>query len=302
MEEKNRELKSCLRNEIVIVRKLPKKTGLVTDSSHIMGDGMHNNAFRTYCVPKLEKSNNLVNVLTNDEKDYLEYVMGLEHNALSIYKQPSKENYWSTANPARTGIVTLYKRDNRFDLSKAADYIAYKILMANKDKICQSLEEWEARPKETYEFVIIHENQETQLSQSNTDVTIQAAMKLGKIAEDVDVLKVVVETMMGRKYGDRTTKEWLKTQALDLIKSQPKNARLFMSIVTDDSLDNKVLIRKCIAKGIIADRGGFLYIKEGNQPMCGSGEDPTIKNAARWLSKAKNQEVLFSLQAKLKEE
>ena len=302
MEEKKSEMKSCLRNEIVILRKLPKKTGMVQDSNHIMGDGMHNSAFRTYCVPKLDRSNNFVNVLTNEEKDYLEYAMGLEPNALSIYKQPARENYWSTSNPAKTGIVTLHKRDNRFDMSKPADYIAVKILLANKDKICPSWEEWEARPKETYEFVVIRENQENTLAQSNTDVTIQAVMKLGKIAEDTDVLRLVVETMMGKKYGDRTTKEWLQTQALDLIKSQPKNARMFLGIVEDDSLDNKVLIRRCISKGIIADRGGFLYIKDGNQPMCDGGEDPTVKIAAKWLGKPKNQEVLFSLQAKLKEE
>lgn len=302
MEEKKNGLKSCLRNEIIIVRKLPKKTGLIKDSNHIMGDGMHDNAFRTYCTPKLDKSNTFVNVLTKDEKDYLEFVMGLEPNTLSVYKQPAKENYWSTSNPAKSGMVTLHKRDNRFDLSKPTDYIAYKILLMNKDKICPSWEEWEARPKETYEFVIIRENQETQLSKNNTDITIQAVMKLGKIASDVDVLRLVVETMVGKKYGDRTTKEWLQTQALDLIKSQPKNARMFLNIVDDDNLDNKVLIRKCIAKGIVADRGGFLYIKDGNQPMCDAGEDPTINIAAKWLGKPKNQEVLFSLQAKLKSE
>lgn len=274
---------------------------MVQDPNHIMSDGMHENGFRVYCVPKMQKSNNFVNVLTNEEKDFLEQEMGLEHNALSIYKQPSSSNYWSTSNPNGSGTVILHKRDNRFDLSKPVDYIAVKILLANKDKICPSWEEWEARPKETYEFVIIRENQEAKLAQSNTDVTIQAVMKLGKIAEDTDVLRLIVETMMGKKYGDKTTREWLQTQALDMIKSTPKNARMFLGIVSDDNLDNKVIIRKAISLGLIADRGGFLYIKDGNQPMCDNGEEPTMLMAARWLGKPKNQEVLFSLQAKLKE-
>ena len=301
MGEEKKEMRSCLRNEKVIVRKLPKRTGMVTDSNHVMGDGMHDNAFRTYCVPKLQKTNNFVNVLTNEEKEFLEDYMGLAPNALSIYKQPKEENYWSNANPNGLSSITLKKRDNVFDLSKPTDYIAVKILMANKDKICPSMEEWEARPKETYEYVIIHEGQETKLSQSNTDVTIEAVMKLGKIADDKDIIKLVVETMMGKKYGEHTTKEWLQTQALDMIKSSAKNARLFLSIVGDDYLDNKVLIRKAINSGIIADRGGFLYIKDGNQPMCGDGEDPVMNTAAKWLGKPKNQEVLFSIQAKLKE-
>ena len=301
-EEKKLEMKNCLRNERVIVRKLPKRTNLVQDSNHIMGDGMHENAFFIYCVPKLQKSNNFVNVLTDDEKDYLEYVMGLPKNSLSIYKTPKEENFWSDANTNGFGSVTLKKRDNIFDMSKPTDYIAVKILMANKDKICPSMEEWSARPKETYEFVIIREGQESKMAKNNTDATIQAVMKLGKIAEDKDVLKLVVETMMGKKYSDSTSLEWLQTTALDLIKNTPKNARMFLSIIDDESLDNKVLIRKCISKGIIADRGGYLYIKEGNVPMCGDGEEPTLKMAAKWLSKPSNQERLFKLQAQLKGE
>ena len=301
MGEEKKEMKSCLRNETVILRKLPKRTNMVQDSNHIMGDGMHENAFHIYCVPKLQKSNTFVNVLTNEEKAYLEYVMGLPENALSIYKMPKEENYWSNANPNGLSKVTLHKRDNIFNLSKPTDYIAVKILLANKDKICPSMEEWEARPKETYEFVVIREGQESKLAQSNTDATIQAVMKLGKIADDKDVLKLVVETMMGKKYGDTTSVDWLQKQALDMIKNTPKNARLFLNIINDDELDNKVLIRKCIAKGIVADRGGFLYIKDGNTPMCGDGEEPTINNAAKWLGKPKNQEMLFSLQAKLKD-
>ena len=302
MGEEKKEMKSCLVNERVILRKLPKRTNLVQDSNHIMGDGMHDNAFYIYSVPKHEKSNTFVNVLTNDEKAYLEYVMGLPENALSIYRQPKEENFWSNANPNGLSKITLRKRDNIFDMSKPTDYIAVKILLANKDKICPSMEEWAARPKETYEFVIIREGQESKMSKSNTDATIQAVMKLGKIADDKDVLKLVVETMMGKKYSDAVSVDWLQTQALDLIKNTPKNARMFLSIIEDESLDNKVLIRKCISKGIVADRGGFLYIKDGNVPMCCDGEEPTLKMAAKWLGKPSNQERLFKLQAMLKGE
>ena len=302
MEEEKKEMKNCLVNERVILRKLPKRTNLVQDSNHVMGDGMHDNAFYIYSVPKLQKSNVFVNVLTDAEKDYLEYVMGLPKNALSVYRQPKEENFWSNSNPNGLSKITLRKRDNIFDMSKPTDYIAVKILMANKDKICPSMEEWAARPKETYEFVIIREGQESKLSKNNTDATIQAVMKLGKIADDKDILKLVVETMMGKKYTDATSLDWLQTQALDLIKNTPKNARMFLSIMDDESLDNKVLIRKCISKGIIADRGGFLYIKDGNIPMCGDGEEPTLKMAAKWLSKPSNQERLFKLQAQLKGE
>ena len=294
-------LVNCLKNETVILRKLPRRTNLVQDANHIMSDGMHDNAIKIYSVPKLQKSNTFVNVLTNEEKDFLEYAMGLPKNALSIYKQPAEQNFWSNANPAGLSSVTLKKKDNIFKLSVPTDYIAVKILLANKDKICPSWEEWQLRPKETYDYVIIREGEENKNSQNNADATIEAVMKLGKIADDRDVLKLVVETMMGRKFMDSTSSDWLKTQALDMIKSTPKNAKMFLNVVNDEYLENKVLIRKAISKGLIADRGGFLYIKEGNQPMCGDGEDPTVNIAAKWLGRPKNQEMLFALQAKIKE-
>lgn len=294
-------VKNCLRNEKIIVRRLPKRTGLVKDSKHVLGDGMHDNAYRMLSVPKLQRSNNFVNVLTNEEKECLEQVMGLEPNALSIYRQPAEKNFWSNANPTGQSFVKLTKRDNVFDLSKPSDYIAYKILLANKDKICSSMTEYQERPKETYEYVIIREEEESKQAQGNTDATIQAFMKLGKISDDKDVLKLVVETMMGKKYSEKTPVEWYMTQASDLIKGGAKNAKLFLSIVNDDLLDIKVLIRKAISKGVIADRGGYLYIKDSNTPMCGDGEEPTQAVAAKWLSKPRNQEALFSIQAKVKE-
>ena len=299
--EQQETFKNCLRNERVIVRRLPKRTSLVRDANHVMSDGMHENAYRMFSVPKLQRSNNFVNVLTNEEKDCLEAAMGLEPNSLSIYKQLAEKNFWSNANPAGLSSVKLNKKDNIFDMSKPTDYISVKILLANKDKICPSMQEYQERPKETYEYVLIQEGEENKHAQNSTDATIQAFMRLGKIGDDRDVLQLVVETMMGKKYSAKTSFEWLQVQASDLIKSSSKNAKLFLNIVDDPLLEIKVLIRKGISNGIIADRGGFLYIKDTNTPMCGDGEEPTQHTAAQWLSKPRNQEVLFGLQAQLKD-
>ena len=85
------QLVSCLRNERVIVRHIPKRTGLVTNPKHILYGGMAENAIRVFVVPRLS-SGMFVNVLTDSEKAFLEDVMGLEYNALSIYKKV--DNYW----------------------------------------------------------------------------------------------------------------------------------------------------------------------------------------------------------------
>jgi fructokinase len=76
-------------------------------------------------------------VLTRDEKEYLEHVMGLEYNALSIYNKP-ENNFWSDANTNGISAVTLSKSDTYLDLSNPNDYIRYKIALANKDYIADA--------------------------------------------------------------------------------------------------------------------------------------------------------------------
>ena len=84
--EDNNELYNCLRNEKVIIRFVPRQTGLVSNPTHILYGGMAETAVRWFTLPKLN-SGMYVNALTDKEKAYLEEIMGLEYNALSIYKK-----------------------------------------------------------------------------------------------------------------------------------------------------------------------------------------------------------------------
>lgn len=70
-------------------------------------------------------------MLTNSEKAFLEEYMGLPYNALSIYKKV--DNYWENSQ------VRLTKGETPLDLRDPNDYIKYKILLANKDFIAESL-------------------------------------------------------------------------------------------------------------------------------------------------------------------
>lgn len=80
---------NCLRNEKVIVRFVPSQTAMVQRKGHILSGGMAETATRSFVVPRLAKTGMFKNILTDNEKSFLEKVMGLEINALSIYK---KEN------------------------------------------------------------------------------------------------------------------------------------------------------------------------------------------------------------------
>ena len=280
---------NCLQNERVIVKHVPKESGMIRDPKHILYGGMAENAVRWFTVPKLT-SGMYVNVLTNAEKAYLEEIMGLEYNALSIYNKV--DNFWDNYQ------VRLTKQDTILSLSNPEDYIKYKVLLANKNLIAPSLQELEDHPKATYQFVIIRENEESQASKKKMTATMQAYMEFGKIQENADVLRTIIETIDGRPTSKNSKIEFLQEKIGKLIQA---DAKLFVRVATDPLLNTKVLIKKAIEYGLISNRGGMLYLKSDGSPLCGDNEEPTINTAAKYLNMPKHQELLFSLQAKLKE-
>ena len=268
---------------------MPKESGIVRDPKHILYGGMAEGAVKWFTVPKLS-SGMFVNVLTDKEKSFLEDIMGLEFNALSIYKKV--DNFWENA------MVRLTKGDNFLNLSDPDDYIKYKILLANKAYIAPSLQELQDYPKATYQFVIIQEGEEVKNAKKDMNFTMQSYMEFGKIQDDTLILRTIIETIDGRPTSKNSKLEFLQEKVNNLIKA---DAKLFLRVATDPLLPTKGLIKKAIEEGVISNRGGMLYLKSDGTPLCGDNEEPTLNMAAKYLNLPKNQDLKFSIEAKVKE-
>ena len=221
--------------------------------------------------------------------------MGLEPNALSIYKK--NDNFWDDSNDIGISQVKLRKQDNYLNLSDPEDYIRYKILLANKDFVAPSLKVLQDTPKATYQFVVIAEGEENKAAKNKMDATMQSYKEFGKIENDVDTLRVIVETIDGRPLAPNVKLEFLQTKINNLIQADSK---LFLKVITDPYLSTKVLIKRSIEAGLISKRGNFLYLRSDNTPLCDAGEEPTLSIAAKYLNNPKHQELKFTLEAKLK--
>jgi len=103
-------------------------------------------------------------VLTDSEKAFLEDYMGLEYNALSVYRKD--DNYWFNRQ------VILRKEDNYLNLRVPDDYIKYKILLANKDNIAPNINTLHNQPKATYKFVLIKESEQNRSMVENMTTTM----------------------------------------------------------------------------------------------------------------------------------
>lgn len=285
-----------LRNERVIVRFVPSPNALVQAKGHVLSGGMSENATRSFVVPLL-RTGQYMNVLTKNEKEFLEKAMGLEPNALNVYRKT--DNFWDDSNPQGIGRVTLNKQDNYLDLSNPEEYIKYKILLANKDQIAASIQELEERPKATYQFVIISENAEAKSNLSKMDATMQCYTEYGAIRDDKDTLRVIIEAFDKRPQSQQVKLDWLQGKVNEYIQKDP---RQFLRIITDKLLPGKVLIKQCIEAGLISWRNNLYYLKQDGSPLCELGEESTLNNAAKYLLSAKHQELKYLLEAKLKEE
>lgn len=286
---------TCLRNERVNVKFIPKQKGMITNPRHVLYGGMAEGVNRTFVVPRL-KSGTYVNILTNDEKNFLEHIMGLEDDALSVYNKVN--NYWDDTNQQGVSKVSLTKGDNFFDMSDPEDYIRVKILLAWKDIVAPSLQYMEDHPKPTYQFVLISEGDESKTERNKMNNTMRCYKEYGKVEDDFAVLRFLVESLMGRPTSPTVKIEWLQSKINELIQA---DAKLFLKTITDPLLENKVLIKKAVEKGIIANRDNHYYLREDNSPLCESNEESTLTVAAKYISAPKRQDLLLSIQAKIKE-
>lgn len=290
-------LVNCLRNEKVIVRFVPSPTAMVQRKGHILSGGMAESATRSFVVPRLSKTGMFKNVLTDAEKRYLERAMGLEMNALSIYKK--ENNFWDDSNPSGIGRVTLHKQDNYLDLSIPEQYIQYKILLANKDQIAPSIEELENRPKATYQFVLISEGDEVQKNLSRMDITMECYTEYGAVKKDRDTLRIIIEQLEKRPVSSNVKLDYLQNKVNDYIQADP---RKFYKVITDEYLPAKVLVKRAVEAGLIGMKNNTYYLRKDGSPLCEMGEDSTLNNAAKFISSIKHQELKFQLEAQLKED
>ena len=277
-----------LRNEKIYVRFVPKDNGL--PKNHVCSGGRVDGASDYFVVPVLRSTNQYKNILTNAEKDFLEEALGLDYNALSVYKKENNywDNYMVRIDNAKEGI--------HLDLSDPEDFIKYKVLLANSEYIAPSVQDRIDRPKATYRYEMVRENEEDKLENAKMDATMQSYKEFGKIEDDLDTMRVLVELLDARPYSQNEKAVFLRSRISQLIQADPKK---FLAQITDPLLHAKVLIRRGTEVGVLTKRGDYYYLKSDNSPLCDAGEDPTLSVAARYLNLPSHTDIKFILESEV---
>lgn len=267
-----------LRAEKIIVRFVPRNGGPHGDDpNHALAGGLAENATISFSVPLI--GDHYKNVLTNSEKDFLEEALDLDKNALSVYKKI--DNFWDTY------FVTVGKEGTILDLMDPNDYIKYKVLLANSETIAKSLDELQDTPEATFRFVLIKDNEEAKLESEKMDTTMACYKEFGKIDNDKDTMRVLVELLDAKPLNPNTSVEYFRSRINQLIQADSK---VFLKAITDPMLHTKVLIRRAIELGKLTKRGDYYYTLD-NTPLCEGGQNPTLSVAAAWLNLPAHQDI-----------
>lgn len=274
-----------LPNETIVVKYIHRKKGMAASpdvrEDHVISGGMLNTAVRKFSAP-LMRNGSIANVLTAEEKEYLESITGLD---LSVYG-----DFWHTFR------VSLYKDDanNRFDLTQPQDYISYKVLKSlSKHDIAPS---WEARnTNQTYQFAITREGEEMIEQKRGFDSKKEAFKLYGKIEDDKDKLLGVLKLLTNKPISKESSLQWLQHKVEEYIDKMPSQ---FVNVFNDKAFYTKLLINTGIDEGIIIKNGNKYSTSDGLD-LCEAGEAPTFDNAVTYLDNPLHQDVRSIIEAKI---
>lgn len=275
-------------NEEVFVRFVPQPTGFgITDKKHVGYGGLFDGNSVTVCVPVLSNGN-FKNILTNEEKDFLENALGLDSNALSVYK--TENNYWKNYK------IRIEKEGLKLNLSDPNDYIRYKVLLANKNIVAPSVQERIDRPKATYRFEIVRSGEEASMESMKMNSTMESYKEFGKIENDIDTLRVLVELLDGRPYSSTESAVFFKSRVNQLIQKDPKR---FLQYIKDPLLHTKMIIRRSVELGKVSMKNDYYYLASSGAPLCEQNEKSTLSVAARFLNQPANQDTKYILESEV---
>lgn len=265
------------------IKLIPKGVNpLIQDPSH-EAYNLFGNSTRDYLVP-VDAQGNLHNPFEcKEEQLWLEKELDLDLN----YHRTDK-NYFHTAS------ISLGKLDKIIDLSNPKQYLEYIIARANKQYIAADLAS--SKKKATFKYVIVAENAEIKATATTANKRIEAYKFLGKIEEDRDAMLNFLK-VYGKKVSSVSKIDFLVSEIEKVI---VEDIDLFLETAQDKgNYDMKLLIAQAVEVGaIIKDKRK--YFLPGGDALCGEGDAPTLENAIIYLKNKANQDVLITLQARVK--
>jgi len=269
----------------VFVKFIRRPKGNIRDERHVAFGGLLEGSWINIVPRKLENGA-YINVLTNEEKDFLEEFMKLPKNALSIYAK--QDNYWDKLS------FRLTKEGTYFNLEDPEDYIKVKILETYNDLVASSVQEYELKRKATYKFIIVRPDEEINKAGQKVDLKQEAWMAFGKIVDSVEGMTDLL-SMYAIKPAAESSLAWLKTKVSEQIERDPQK---FISILNDPDYKVKIMLKKAVANKVVIMNGGLYQTKEGVS-LAPNGLPANFNNAVAFLKSSEGQDMRLLIESQI---
>lgn len=276
-----------LRNELVIIQFIPKPTKEISDPKHVAYGGKLNGTFDNIVPPRLDKGK-MQNILTKQEKDGLEFLMGRD---LSIYG-----DYWRSYRKGGMFPIALGKDDVTLNLSVPEDYIKYKVLL-NTNLVANSIEQFESEYRASYKYVMVKEDETSNQEENKANSRATAYMFYAEQSNSPDGLRYILRKL-GKHTHARQDIKFLRGEVGKAIETE-RDRKLIVKLSEEKDLKEKILLEEAFTLGII-DRISDQYFTKEKDPICGTGVEPTEENAAKFLGSPVGQEMRLEIEARIK--
>lgn len=276
-----------LKNEIVLVQFIPKPTKEITNPSHVAYGGKLQGTFDNISPPRLDKGR-MQNILTNDEKDGLEYLMNRD---LSIYG-----DFWKSYRKGGMFPIALSKDDVSLNLMVPEDYITWKVL-CNTQLVANSTEQLKNEYRASYKYVMVQENEGAKVEEDRINDKADAFAFYSEMASSPDALRYILRAN-GKHTHSGQELSFLRKEVGKLIEHAPAR-EVILKLKEDKLFTEKILLEEAFGLGVIDKISGQFFTKD-NESIAGTGEEPTEHNAARFLGSPVGQEMKLSIIARVK--
>ena len=221
---------------------------------------------------------------------YLDKANDIERKAFEEeFQLPSGTlNFYNRENPYWAKYrVKLGKEGKVLDLSKATDYIEYKVLLANKRIIAPS---WEDRFKSgEYKFALVDEDEQIKTQANKTEILKNAWKHFGKLEDSVEDMQFILGTTNKKTTSNKI--EFLRSEVGKMIET---NVNQFLAIVEDPKFKIKIFIEKCLNKNILERNSNSGYALKGGDEI-----GRTLQETISFLENPKNQDIYLKLKAQI---
>jgi len=252
---KEEKIISPLKDVTVMVKPIPKKSGMLFDNTGRTSLPGAKSGFKG--LPENPQTLRKIEPLTDSERAWFESKeagLGFIKGDLVANNPNKPKTYWT-----RQSIVLRSDETLNLRLSDPGDYLRWAFLKAQIEAVSPT---WEERnDKLSYSHALVDTEKMDAERATKSDNVAEAYIFLGEINHSIPKMKAFLASLFkvtkSRKRPPiNVTAEWIKGELADAIQN---NLREFLQVKNDELLQQKLFLEECIESGVVMRDGKNTY-------------------------------------------